>query len=543
MRLVHTAALILFGVVLALQWRAASMMLGGDLTGDEPKHFTSGVLVYDYLRTGLGSNPMRFAEDFEVRYPLVSIGHWPPMYYAVQAIFYFVAGPFIRSARVLSALMAAVLALLIFMSIQRHAGKWIALIAAACFLAMPLIQSAAWQIMSDLLAGLFVYLAILAFARLLDDTNNWKAAAGFAVWAIAAVLTKGSAWALGSFFLIAPVLSRRPRFFRSSCFWGALLTVVLLGSSFYLLAARTGIGYSTRLTHYLTQSLEHRMSMLTQVLGFAPALFLVLSALGAADALHARWRRGDDSAWTTLSLVAAAWIASQLLFLLVLPMTFEPRVLLPALGPMAILDARFLQWLQNQWRRRPLLAAAAPVLIGAMVVTSAGAIPPPPLNEYREAANAMEYPPGGALILVATSNFGGEGEIIAERLSHSRNHQDVILRGSHVLTQIDSGGEDKPIFENPDELRSYLLAMPVRYVVLSDPPYDFSFQPLIDSAVTGDPWDFHLIARFPPIVQPHGQTGGLRIYENPAGRYRHPAIVRTPMGYDAGRRVLEYHWK
>jgi hypothetical protein len=228
-------------------------------------------------------------------------------------------------------------------------------------------------------------------------------------------------------------------------------------------------------------------------------------------------------------------------------MTFEPRVLLPALAPVMILEARFLQALQhgleNSWLRKPLFAAAAPVILGAMVVASAGAIPLQRLDGYREAANAMDYPPDGALILVATNNSPGEAQIIAERLSHSRAHKDVMLRGSHVLTEIDSTGKDKPLFQSSDAVREYLLQMPIRYVVLSDPPFDFSFQALVDSAVIGDPTDFHLIAKVPIVEQPGGQIGRLRIYENPAGRSRHPSIVRTPLGYDAGRRILEYQWK
>jgi Dolichyl-phosphate-mannose-protein mannosyltransferase len=544
LRLINIATLILLAAVLALQWRAASVMLGGSLGADQAKHFTSGVMVFDYLRTGLGSNPMRFAEDFEVHYPLISIGHWPPMYYAVQGVFYFIAGPFIRSAQVLSVLIAAGLALLIFRILRVHVGNRIALIAATCFLAAPLMQTAAWQVMSDLLTGLFLYLSILAFAELLDDPGDLKAAIGFVAWAVAAILTKGSAGALGPFVLLAPLLARRQRFFRSRCFLGALFVVALLGSSFYLIVAHTGIGYPTRLSHYLNVGLEHRMSALMQVLGFAPVFLIGLSAVGAIDAFDARWRRGDKSAWTTLSLVATAWIASQLLFLLVLPMTFEPRVMLPALAPAVVLLARFLQSLQDRmWQRKPLFAVAIPVIFGAVVVASASAIPLQRLDGYREAANAMDYPRDGALILVATNNSPGEAEIITERLSHNRAHKDVILRGSHVLTEIDSMGHDKPLLQSSKALRTYLLQMPVRYIVLSDPPYDFSFQALAESAVAGDPSDFHLIARVPIFEQPKGQIGGLRIYENPAGRDRHPSIVRTPLGYDAGRRILEYRWK
>jgi hypothetical protein len=536
--------LMLFGVI-ALQWHAALLMLGGSLQGDAAKHYTSGVMVYDYLRRGLGSNPVRFAEEFEVRYPLVAIGQWPPIYYAVQAAFYFVAGPSIRSAQILSTLMAAGLALLVFFSLKANEGARIALIAAGVFLAAPLVQVAAWAVMSDLLTGVFIYLAILAFAELLDEPGHWKAAVAFAAYAIAAVLSKGSAWALVPFFLLAPLLARRIRFFRSRWVLGPLLAVFLFGSIFYLLAARFGVGYPMHLSHYFGEGTRDRLRLLQQMMGFAPATLIGLGFAGGLVALNARWRHGDDSHGTTLSLVAAAWIASQFLFLMVFPMTLEARVLLPSLAPLAVLAAGFLLWLQGVLRRTPVLAAAAPALLSAIVVANSIAGGIYRIDGFREAANAMPYPPDGALILVATNYWRGEEEIIAERLSHDVAHRDVILRGSHVLAIMDTNEKtDQPLFHSAEAVRAYLLQMPVRFVVLNSPPYDYSFQTLIDSAVTGDPQAFRQIATIPIVIQPGNKTvGQLRIFENPAGRDRHPSVVQTRLGSIAGGRILEYHWK
>jgi Na+-transporting NADH:ubiquinone oxidoreductase subunit NqrA len=44
------------------------------------------------------------------------------MYYAVQSLFYFMAGPTIRSAQILSAIMAALLAMLLFLRLRPEAG-------------------------------------------------------------------------------------------------------------------------------------------------------------------------------------------------------------------------------------------------------------------------------------------------------------------------------------------------------------------------------------------------------------------------------------
>jgi 4-amino-4-deoxy-L-arabinose transferase-like glycosyltransferase len=151
-------------------------------------------MVYDYLRTALGADPIRFAEGFYVRYPKVAFGHWPPAYYAVQAVWYGLFGAGVWSAQCLSAATAAGVAGLLFRRL-RGDGCGVALVAAILFMAMPLVQQTAWQAMSDLLTGLFVFLALLAFSDLLDARRRRRAGVGFLTWSILALLTKGTAWA------------------------------------------------------------------------------------------------------------------------------------------------------------------------------------------------------------------------------------------------------------------------------------------------------------------------------------------------------------
>jgi hypothetical protein len=500
------------------------------------------------------------------------------MYYALQAAFYLFAGPSIRSAQILSALIAAFLAILLFRSLRAHAGTRLALVAAGLFLATPQVQVAAWQIMSDLLTGLFVYLALLAFAVLIDEAfeehaqngrgvkrsaeraiespsslatrsralcaPNWRAAAGFVAWALAAILTKGSAWALAPFFLLAPLLARRVRFFLNRWFVCALFAVPLLGSIFYIFAARRRFGFPIQLTNHPSVPAGQRLSVLHHIIAFAPLSLLVLGAFGALVALYARWRRNNQSHATTLSLVAAAWVCSQFIFLWIAPMTFEPRVLQPSLAPLAFLAADALFWLQNALRSRPVLAAIAPLALGAIVLANCIASPVYRIDGFRQAADDMPYPPDGALILVATAPWHGDLEIIAERLSHSAAHRDVILRDDHIVGNTSPAGDVLSPLQSAEAMRLYLLTMPVRFIVLDSPPHATAYINLIESAVSGDPRDFHLIATVPVIVRPtEKRFGELRIFENPAGRDRRPSLVRTRIGAWGGGGVLEYHWK
>jgi len=535
---------LLLAAVLVLHWRAASIMLGGGLVADEAKHYTSGVMVCEYLRHGLGTNPLRFAESFEVQYPLVAIGQWPPMYYVVQAAFYLVAGPTIRSAQVLSALLAAGLAAGVFLSLRRAAGWRIAVIAAALFLAMPTMQLAAWEVMSDLLTGCFVFGAVVAFAKLLDEPENWRAAMRFAACGVAAILTKGSAWALGPFVLIAPVLAGRWGYFRSKWFWGPGIAVAVLGATFYLYSQRAGIGYHANIGNLLSTAVGfgRRAEMLGVDLTCAPVALRVLGLGVLAGVVYRRWRWRDDWPGMTLTLVAGAWFVAQIVFLFVLPLTWEPRVFVPSLAPLAVLAAQAMVWTRDALATRPVLSAASPVMLGALLLAEAGAAPLDRLAGYARAADAMPYPADGALILVATDQ-PGESALITERLSRGGAHRDVILRATHVLADIDNQHRETLRIGSAEAVRSYLLGMPVRFVVLSSPPFRYSYQGLVEAAVTGDPKDFQMVATLPVTKRSGEVVDEVRIYENPAGREHHPEVVRTPLGSYAGGRVVEYRWQ
>ena len=77
---------------------------------DEPAHYVTGLMVHDYLARGFPSNPLEFAREFYSRYPKVAIGHWPPVFYIVQALW---TSLFTASRASLLLLMAAISAALL----------------------------------------------------------------------------------------------------------------------------------------------------------------------------------------------------------------------------------------------------------------------------------------------------------------------------------------------------------------------------------------------------------------------------------------------
>src|SRR5262245_40979357 len=78
-------SLLLVSISLATQWQlVGSMSTDLGVYSDEPAHYVTGLMVLDFVKDGLGSSPLAFAEAFYNRFPKVALGNWPPGFYLLQ---------------------------------------------------------------------------------------------------------------------------------------------------------------------------------------------------------------------------------------------------------------------------------------------------------------------------------------------------------------------------------------------------------------------------------------------------------------------------
>ncbi|WP_428489946.1 hypothetical protein [Rhodopila sp.] len=85
---VAIAAGLLLVLTVILQNHAGAF--DAEFSNDDSSHVVSGLLLHDYLTRGLlasggPASPIGFLTSFHSHYPLVGIGHWGPLYYAVEA--------------------------------------------------------------------------------------------------------------------------------------------------------------------------------------------------------------------------------------------------------------------------------------------------------------------------------------------------------------------------------------------------------------------------------------------------------------------------
>src|SRR5882672_8564885 len=128
----------------ALQWVAGAFRSGFGANPDEPAHYLTGLMVRDYVAQFFPGPPIAFAQNYYLHYPAVAFGHWPPMFYVLQA-FWTLAAPVSHSS--LLVLMAALTAATA--AVLDHLAQEGGLVAGVLFVALPITQVYTSAIMAE----------------------------------------------------------------------------------------------------------------------------------------------------------------------------------------------------------------------------------------------------------------------------------------------------------------------------------------------------------------------------------------------------------
>ncbi|MGZ8245105.1 hypothetical protein [Methylomagnum sp.] len=113
-----------------------------------------------------------------------------------------------------------------------------------------------------------------------------------------------------------------------------------------------------------------------------------------------------------------------------------------------------------------------------------------------------------------------EGAFIVERLMGDHRRAGVVLRAGQWLAESDwMGGRHRLLFENAEQVRQAIKALPVRHIVIDGSAALRPDQRLLQEAVTGDPADFRLVGRF-PISESPGPGRGTSRFMNTRRRAR-----------------------
>lgn len=433
---------------------------------DEPAHFVTGMMVYDYLTTGLSRSPMAFAEEYYVRYPKVAFGHWPPVFYLLQAGWYLLWGGNKVSATLLMGAVTVCLAYILFRRVAGTCGSLIASLAVAAFLTLPLVRNYSSVLMADMLVCLLCTLSVFSFSDFLR-TSAWKPLLGSLFWMCVAILTKGNGFALFPLMVLGPLVAGC----RDRAIWSKILAVIGAGLAvtlpFYMVAGATGLDFHVDPYNLLLLAFaaHYRLFVVPQLFSIASPVMYVF----AAWAFFRFWQeRRRASGITNYDVpIAATWLLCVTLFHIICPISGPARYFLPVTPALALLFAHGLRCLSEQ---RPSATFSKLAPLAATLLAIITALGDGLLRNEGYAAVAQSIPSGeDEPIVLVSSDSTGEGAFIVERLLRDASRRGVALRASKVLSESDwFGGDYKLHLQTTQEVATYLRQTPVHYVVLDE---------------------------------------------------------------------------
>ncbi len=481
---------------------------------DEPAHYVTSLMVHDYITGFHWFSPIQFAQQYYHYYPKVAIGHWPPFFYFVQAIWMTVFSASRASILLQLAFTTALLGYSVYLEARRWFNGSAGVLAGLLTICLPLVQRYSDEEMAETLLALTCLWSAIYFARYLDS-ERWQDSFGFALFFSLAVLTKGSGWLLVLLPPLALLLTRKLRLVGRPSFWLAIVTVAALCLPWQLFTMRMvevgWVGGSSPNVGYTITALGEFLVITSGLLG----LFLsALALLGIVNRVLLPLFRGpiQSSAAVMISLVIADWVFHSLI-----PAGIEDRKLIMAVPALVLFvfaggfwiaeRLRFSGFLTN--RERGVMVAAGALCFCIQTF----AIPHETHYGYSEAARFItsDSKLDGAKILVS-SESGGEGMLISEMAMREPRPSHVIIRGTKGLAQVDwNASQYRSYVSSPSQVVEYLQKNHIEIVVVDTlaAQGQFLHDELIKQAIKNSGL-FRLIKTFPDHAQ--AASGQIQLY-------------------------------
>ena len=441
--------------------------LGGpvhEFVSDEAAHLSTMAMLRGLVLGWHVRDPLRYVIGYYEHYQMLGLGLWPPGYHLLGAAWMAVFGVSRGAAMAMQAVLVGGLAGTAAMAGWRPLGPWLALAAGAGVLLSPLLLAGLPQLQADVPTALAMFLAALAFWRLLDRGRLWDGVL-FGAVALAAIMVKGNALALALLPPLAVAFSGRWGLLRRPGFWVPALVILPVAGPWYVLTytwTSAGFRYAFG-PAYTAVAVPFVASQFLQVYG--PVL-LILAALGAMR------RRGELFASVMLALVLA-----NVAFQVIAPAALEPRYLLPSVAPMLLLAARgALLAAAAAGRTLPSLRhLMAPAAVAAGLLIPVLTSPPvslPGIGARAATEEALRHLPAGDPVLLIASDAPGEGAVSVEMIMHEGiAPRMTAVRGSRLLG---GGGynnfEYQPRYPSPDAAMAQVERLRIPMILLDRTP-------------------------------------------------------------------------
>lgn len=198
-------------LLLALLLFTRNITLGElHLNNDETRHAMTGVFFHDLVKDFPIKDPVGYTYAYYARYPALGIIHWPPFFYLVEALFYFIFGISSVSAKLAVVLFSLVMIVYWFRLISGIYDKITAFFSTLLLLTVQPIVLYSESVMLEIPALALTIGSIYYFHRYLQANKRWHLYL-CVLTASLALLTKQTAFFILPLFFIYLVWQRKLR--------------------------------------------------------------------------------------------------------------------------------------------------------------------------------------------------------------------------------------------------------------------------------------------------------------------------------------------
>jgi hypothetical protein len=473
---------------------------------DESAHAVTGVAFRQYLLHGLTHGPIAFFRNYYLHYPKVAIGHWPPLLYMAEGAAMLATQPSKYSLLGLEALLAGVLAWLVFRELAPLVGRFPAALGGVALLFNRQIRTYASMSMAELLLAVTTLLAILAFARFADMRRK-RDAVWFGVWTAAAILSKGSGWAVLPAVGLAAIalwdwtlpLDRR--------LLPAASIVAGLCVPWQIATMSSVIRGWDEPSPNLAFTIKAMADYLRIFIAMPGIPLAAVALTGAGYTLSGRSRLGRPIAyWAALTgLIAGEW-----LFNVIVPTSIEQRkviMIIPAVFVLAGAGARLLCQVASRQHQRFSTGLLFACLCSFAIFESFPIEAKPQLGFIPVAAALDRLLPSGSAALVVSDSLG-EGALISEMAFRDPQPRVYLVRGTKLLASQEWNGEHyRERVESADECARLLATGPIDVLVIDrrDSVLRQAHFDVVEDMLRMPTEGWRLLQEFPsPSGSPHG---------------------------------------
>ncbi len=451
-----------------LQWLGGCLANEYSSFSDEPSHYVTSLMVHDFILSGEYSDPIRYAEDYYTHYPKVAIGHWPPIFYALLGVWFIFFGISRISALSFIAIVAATTATAIYHLAKSQFSKLAGAFAASIFLALPFVQQLTGTVMLGHLVTLFTLLSVIFLTKFLSSEKLFHGLL-FSIFATLAILTRGSAWAIGLMPILTMLFAWRFNMLLRPVFWLSAVPVIIFCVPWYLImpSVNTGafVGEAVFSTEYTQQAIPHFAEELYKAVGlvlFIPILF----GIWVKILVPLLTKKQVDLIWPAL----AALVTATYLMHVFVAASLDSRYMLVAIPALILFAVAGIEWIANKFStmssRKYVYQIAYIFAAIAFLFTQfsiAGSTNTGYTNALSEISKQLQ---AEQLAILVASESVGEGSVIAAAASQHKVGE-YVLRGSKLFVDQDWFGrvsEEK--VQTTTEIAELLDAIPVNAVIL-----------------------------------------------------------------------------